>query len=116
MNGTTSVIGPHLLDRLGEEPFMALRVGAAVSPVPERQVVRLLDDARALGPGARGVARGVVDEDVDLGCAADVGRVAESSRRLAEIDQAAAGRNFELGVQAAGGARCPALFAEAERL
>src|SRR6266550_618682 len=93
-----------------------MRVGAAVSPVPERQVVRLLDDPRALGLGARVVAVDVVDEHVDLGCAADVGRVAESSRRLAEIDQAAAGRDLELGVQAARGARCPLLLAEAERL
>src|SRR5207253_1778784 len=105
MNGTTSVIGPDLLDRLGEEPLVSLRVGAAVSPVPERQVIRLLDDPRALGLGARVVAVDVVDERVDLGCAADIGWVAESSRRLAEIDQAAAGRDLELGVQAACGAR-----------
>src|SRR3954451_12932029 len=116
MNGTTSAIGPHLLDRLGEVPLVALRVGAAVAPVPERQVVRLLDDSRARVLRLRIVAVDVVDEHVQERRTTHVGRVAESTRWLSEVDPAAVGCDLELCVQPAGGARRPPLLAEAERL
>src|SRR4051794_21248692 len=116
MNGTTSVTCLRLRDRLREGPLVPLRVGTSVPPVPERQIVRLLDDPRTRGPRPRVVAVDIVDEHVDLRRAPDRGWVAKPVRGLAEVDPAPAGCDLELGVQTACAARCPPLLAEPERL
>src|SRR5436190_3700804 len=116
MNGTTSVTCLRLRNRLREGPLVPLRVGTAVPPVSERQIVRLLDDPRTRGLRPRVVAVDVVDQHVDLRRAPDHRWVAKPVCGLAEVDPAAAGRDLELGVQTARAARCPPLLTEPERL
>src|SRR4051795_13497068 len=113
--GTTSGIGIPWSDRLRERPLVALRIGAPVAAVAERQVNELLDDRRAGVPRALEVGVDVVDEDVDDRGATDVGRVPEAARRLAEVHAAAARADVELRVEPSGGARRAVQLAEPER-
>jgi hypothetical protein len=103
------------VDRLREVPLVALRIGAAVAAVAEREIVRLLDDLRPGGLRMLAVAVDVVDEDVDQRCSPDGRRVPEPPWRLPEIDAAAVRSDFQLGVQAACRADGAVDFAEAER-
>ena len=102
------------LERLREEPLVALRVAAAVASMAGGgDVGRLLDDLRALGPRPLMVRVDAVEQDEHQGRAADRGRVAETLRRLTDVDAPAAG-DLELRVQPASAADRAVDLAEAE--
>src|SRR5881392_3097478 len=86
-------------DRLREEPLVSLWVDAAVPPMAERRVGRLLDDRGSGRLGALVVPVDVVDEHVNARGRADRCRIAKAARGLAEID-AAAGCRLQLGMKA----------------
>jgi hypothetical protein len=100
---------------LREVPLVSLRIRTAVSAVAEGEVVQLLDNRRAGVLRAVVVVFDVVDEDVGVRGSADSRRIAKLARRLADIDPAAAGRDFQLGMEPAGAASRAVDLGKAER-